>query len=164
MKNHHPEVLVKWDNSQLQETKTLRNWKTKSEQKTILNQQYHWRKSKKHKDCFHARRPGQKQYRRCGSCHTTRNGNTIHIHQATKNKIRNRSDRSKNLINLLKHSFSSNIFILLNKNLSCMPYTKKVQQKTNTCWCQKFYLSYQTPSSLQGYQNEVHCGSNKSTI
>ena len=52
MKNHHPEVLVKWDNSQLQETKTLRNWKTKSEQKTILNQQYHWRKSKNTKIAF----------------------------------------------------------------------------------------------------------------
>ena len=57
------------------------------------------------------------------------NGNTIGIQQTIKSKIINKSDPSGHVINLSKHSFSLNIFKLLNKNLNFVPTPKNYNKK-----------------------------------
>ena len=54
---------------------------------------------------------------------------TLSILQAIKNKVTYKSDPSGKVINLWKHSFSSDNFTLLNKNLNFEPTPKKYKEK-----------------------------------
>ena len=54
---------------------------------------------------------------------------TLSILQAIKNKVTYKSDPSGKVINLWKHSFSSDNFTLLNKNLNFEPTPKKYKKK-----------------------------------
>ena len=76
-------------------------------------------------------RPGHRKHRpnKCTYLYPTNNGNTISILQAIKNKVAYESDPSGNVINLWKHSLSSDTFTLLNKNLDSVPTTKKYKKK-----------------------------------
>ena len=116
------------------QSKGQRNQKSEKQNtnfETVSNQQHHRRQSKKCADGLHTWRPGNKQHRnnKRTNLYPANNGNAIGIQQAIKSKIRYKSDPSGHVINLSKHSFSLNIFKLLNKNLNFVPTPKNYNKK-----------------------------------
>lgn len=69
---------------------------------------------------------------KCSYLYPANIGNAVDKRRAIENKIRYRSDPSRNAINLSKYSFFSDILKLLNKNLKLVPKPKKFS-KSKRC-------------------------------